>query len=122
MVTQENNDRINSKPTTNELQEVVFSMYPNSTAGIAGFNWYFFQKNLHIINQHLMEVVLSFFSGHDIPKYFYHSCIVLLPKMNNPKKLKEFRLISVTNFSSKIISKLLSATLRPIFPSLVSLN
>ena len=57
-----------------------------------------------------------------IPKYFSHSCIVLLPKVNNPNKLTEFRPISLSNFTSKIISKLVSNRLSPILPALISSN
>ena len=57
-----------------------------------------------------------------IPKYFSHSCIVLLPKVNNPNKLTEYRPISLSNFTSKIISKLVSKRLSPILPSLISKN
>ncbi|KAK6786210.1 hypothetical protein RDI58_014735 [Solanum bulbocastanum] len=51
-----------------------------------------------------------------------HNAEVLLPKVNNPTKLKEFRPISLSNFISKIISKLLSTRLGPILPDLISLN
>ena len=71
MVTQENNDRINSKPTKNELQEVVFSMNHNTTVGPDGFNGYFFQKYWHINNQNLMEVVLAFSVALISPSIFH---------------------------------------------------
>ncbi len=79
-------------------------MNPNFPAGPDGINGYFLKKCWHIINKELMEVVLGFFSGHDISKYFSYSCIMLLPKVNNPNKLKDCRPISPRNFISKIIS------------------
>jgi len=42
--------------------------------------------------------------------------------VSNPNKLTEFRPISLSNFTSKIISKLVSSRLGPILPELVSLN
>ena len=69
----------------------------------------------------MMEVLLDFFNRHDIPMYFYHPCIVFPPKVNNPKKFREFRPISRSNFIRKIISKLLSTRLIHIRPSLISL-
>lgn len=74
------------------------------------------------MKQDFIGVVLGFLSVHDIPKYFSHSFIVLLPKVNNPNKLKEFRTINLNNFISKIISKLLSTRLSPILPKFISLN
>uniref|UniRef100_M1D937 Non-LTR retroelement reverse transcriptase n=1 Tax=Solanum tuberosum TaxID=4113 RepID=M1D937_SOLTU len=81
-------------PTVEELKEVVFSMNPNSAAGPDGMNGYFFQKCWHIIKKDLFGVIQAFFCGQMIPKYFSHSCIVLLPKVSNPNKLTEFRPIS----------------------------
>lgn len=48
--------------------------------------------------------------------------MVLLPKVSNPNKMTEFRPISLSNFPSKIISKLVTTRLSPFLPSLISLN
>ena len=97
-------------------------MNPYSTAGPDSMNGYFYQKCWRIIKNDLMGVVQAFFSGQMIPKYFSHSCIVFLPKFNNPNKMTEFRPISLSNFTSKIISKLVSNKLSPILPTLISPN
>ena len=105
-----------------ELKQVVFSMNPNYAVGPDGMNGFVFQKCWHIIKNDLMGVVQAFFSGQMITKYFSHSCIVLLPKVKNPNKMTEFRPISLSNFTSKIISKLVSNRLSPILPDLISPN
>ena len=66
-----------------------------------------------------MGVFTALFSGKMIPKYFSHSGIVLLLTISNPNKLNEFRPISPSNFTSKIISKLVSTIHSPILPSLI---
>ena len=109
-------------PSMDKLKEVVFSMNLNSAARPDGMNGYFYQKCWHIIKNDLMEVVQAFFSGQMIPKYFSHSCIVLLPKVNNPNKMTVFRPISLSNFTRKIISKLVSNRLSPILHALISPN
>ncbi|XP_049378041.1 uncharacterized protein LOC125842768 [Solanum stenotomum] len=106
MVSQEHNNTLTAMPNLEDLKEVVFSMNPNSAAGPDGMNGLFFQKCWHIIKHDLLGVIHAFFCGQMIPKYFSHSCIVLLPKVTNPNKLTEFRPISLSNFTSKIISKL----------------
>lgn len=63
-----------------------------------------------------------FFSVQEIPMYFSHSYIEILTKVNNPNKLKEFKTISLINFISEIIFKLLSTQLSPILPNLIYLN
>ncbi|XP_049399717.1 uncharacterized protein LOC125863742 [Solanum stenotomum] len=122
MVDQVQNDRMKELPTMEELKEVVYSMNPNSAAGPDGMNGYFFQKCWSIIKKDLLAVIHAFFSGQMLPKYFSHACLVLLPKVKNPNKLTEFRPISLSNFTNKIISKLLCLRLTPILPSLISSN
>ena len=122
MVNQDHNTQLTELPDMDELKKVVFSMNPNSAAGPDGMNGYFFQKCWNIIKNDLIEVVHAFFSGQMIPRYFSHSCIVPLPKVNNPNKLTEFRPISLSNFTSKIISKLVITRLSPILPTLISTN
>ncbi|KAG5606087.1 hypothetical protein H5410_027579 [Solanum commersonii] len=80
MVSQEHNDMLKELPTIDELKKVVYSMNTNSAAGPDGMNGYFFQKCWNIIKIDLLAVILAFFSGQMIPKYFSHACLVLLPK------------------------------------------
>ncbi|KAH0772311.1 hypothetical protein KY290_016292 [Solanum tuberosum] len=122
LVTEEQNNSLTIMPNLEELKEVIFSMNPNSAAGPDGMNGHFFQKCWNIIKHDLLDVIHAFFCGQMIPKYFSHSCIVLLPKVNSPNKLNEFKPISLSNFTSKIISKIVSSRLSPILPNLVSLN
>ncbi|XP_015158404.1 uncharacterized protein [Solanum tuberosum] len=81
MVNLVQNNSLTTMPTLEELKEVVFSMNPNSAAGPDGMNGYFFQKCWDIIKHDLFGVIQAFFCGQMIPKYFSHSCIVLLPKI-----------------------------------------
>lgn len=85
-------------------------------------NDYFFQKCWSIKKSDLTGVIHDFFSGKMIPKYFLHSCIVLLTKVSNPTKLTEIRPISLCNFTSKIISKIVSSKVSPNLPKLISPN
>ena len=105
-----------------ELKKVVFSMNPNSADVSHCMNGYFFKKCRHIIKKDLMGVVQEFFTGHMIHKYFSHFCIVLLPDVNNPNTIPEYRPINTTKFTSNIISKLMRNTLRPILPDLICPN
>ena len=57
-----------------------------------------------------------------IPKYFSRSCIVLLPKVNNPNMLIDFSPISLSKFTCNTISKIMSNKLRPIHTYIISTN
>ncbi|XP_019255140.1 PREDICTED: uncharacterized protein LOC109233729 [Nicotiana attenuata] len=107
-------------PTMNELKEVIFSMNPTSAAGPAGMNGKFYQACWEIIKFDLMKVVLAFFSGSTMPRYMTSACLVLLPKVELPNSLTQFRPISRINFINKIISKIISTRLAPILPKIIS--
>ncbi|XP_055824484.1 uncharacterized protein LOC129893019 [Solanum dulcamara] len=122
LVTDDQNRDLQALPNLEELRTVVFSMNPNSAAGPDGMNGKFFQECWEIIKEDLFRVVLSFFNGQTLPKYYTHTCLVLLPKVSHPNKLSEFRPISLSNFTNKIISKLLCLRLAPTLPTLISPN
>ncbi|KAA8544817.1 hypothetical protein F0562_019592 [Nyssa sinensis] len=48
-----------------------------------------------------------------------HTYIVLTLKVNNPKKMTEFRLISLCNVAYKVIAKVLANILKPILPLII---
>ncbi|WMV08266.1 hypothetical protein MTR67_001651 [Solanum verrucosum] len=109
-------------PTMEELKQVVFAMNPNSAAGLDGFGGKFYQACWSIIKEDLLAAVQSFFCGNNMPKFMTHACLVLLPKNEQPIRFKDLRPISLSNFTNKIISKLLSIRLATFLPLLVSDN
>lgn len=122
LVTENHNQMLQQMPTIEELKMVVFSMSPNSAAGPDGMTGKFFRVCWEVISQDLLDVVQYFFCGHSMPKYFSHACLVLLPKVEHPNKLSDFRPISLSNFTNKVISKLNCLRLAPILPLLISDN
>ncbi|XP_015161207.1 uncharacterized protein [Solanum tuberosum] len=122
VVTPDQNDMLQAMPTLEELRQVVFAMNPNSTAGPDGIGGKFFQACWNIIKEDLLTAVQSFFCGHIMPKFMSHACLVLLPKTEQPTTFTNLRPISLSNFTNKIISKLLSMRLATVLPLLLSAN
>ena len=122
LITLEQNSRLDKMPDMEELKTIIMSMNPNSAPGPDGIGGKFFQVCFDIIQEDLMAAVKSFFSGKVLPRYMTHACLVLLPKINHPNKLKDYRPVSLSNFTNKIISKILSTRLASILPNIVSDN
>ncbi|WMV50074.1 hypothetical protein MTR67_043459 [Solanum verrucosum] len=122
LVTEEQNQALKADPTVEEVKQAVFAMNPHLAAGPDGMNGKCFQVCWDIIKEDLYKAVLAFFCGHSMPKYMTHACLVLLSKIDHPNKLSEFGRISLSNFSNKIISKLIRIRLAPILSNLISEN
>lgn len=59
------------------------------------------------------------FSAHKKKKK-NHTHIVLIPKVNNPEKITQYRLISLYNVAYKVILKILTARLKMVMPKVIS--
>ncbi|XP_019235632.1 PREDICTED: uncharacterized protein LOC109215963 [Nicotiana attenuata] len=105
-----------------QSSRTLFSMNPTSAAGPDGMNGKFYQACWEVIKEDLLKVVLAFFRGSPMPRYMTNACLVLLPKVEFPNSLTEFRPISLRNFINKIISKVIFSRLGPILPKIISAN
>lgn len=63
-----------------------------------------------------------FFSTNVLPEGINDTAIVLIPKIDNPVELKDFRPISLCNVIYKVVSKCLVNRLMPILDDLISQN
>ena len=68
----------------------------------------------------MVEASLSIFNTGTIPANFNHTFISLIPKIKNPEKAKDFRLISLCNMLYKIIAKTIANHFKKLLPKLVS--
>nr|XP_016509861.1 PREDICTED: uncharacterized protein LOC107827279 [Nicotiana tabacum] len=92
------------------------------SSGPDGLNGKFFQSCWDIIKVDLLQVVLAFFGGSEMPKYITSACLVFLPKVEFSNSFTEYRPIRVNNFVNKIISKVICSRLGPILPRIISPN
>ena len=95
-------------------------MYPLKAPGPNGMPPLFFQKFWSIVGGVVTKIVLDFLNlGIASPK-FNETHIVLVPKTNSPKRVTEFRPISLCNVIYKMASKTLANKLKKILPSIIS--
>lgn len=96
-----NNDNadLNAIPTLREIKDSVYSIDSDSAAGPDGLNGKFYQTAWSIIAEDLYKAVVYFFQGANLPKFFTHTYVVLLPKVEAPQDFKDFRPISLCNVS-----------------------
>ncbi|XP_070043193.1 uncharacterized protein [Nicotiana tomentosiformis] len=109
-------------PEEDEIKEAVFSLSPHNTTGQDGFNGTFVQSCWKIIEREVIAFVKYFFKGKGLTKFYSHTCLVLIPKIDNHATFSDFRPISLSNFTNKIISKIVSLRVNTLLHKIVSLN
>lgn len=67
-------------------------------------------------------MVMAFFCGVELQKFITHTNIMLLPKKKNVATFLDTRPISLSNFSNKIISRVIHERLVELLSTLISPN
>ncbi|KAI8550738.1 hypothetical protein RHMOL_Rhmol06G0131400 [Rhododendron molle] len=108
--------------TSREIKAALFEMHPNRAPGYDGMTAGFFQRYWGIVGVDVCRAVRSFFHDGRMLRSVNRTQIVLIPKVQTPTKVSQFRPISLRTISYKIIAKVLANRLKPFLPSIVSEN
>ncbi|XP_070052653.1 uncharacterized protein [Nicotiana tomentosiformis] len=84
VIGEDDNLTLEAIPTMNEVKQMVFSMSSSSSPGPDGLSGKFFHHCWDIIAKDLYDVILDFFFGSELPRSFTYTCLVLIPKIDNP--------------------------------------
>ena len=99
-----------------EVRTALRQMHPTKAPGPDGMSAIFYQKYWDIVGIDVTNMVLNVLNSnvslHDINDTY----ITLVPKVNMPSKMKDFRPISLSNVAYKLISKVLANHLKSVLP------
>ncbi|OMO57964.1 reverse transcriptase [Corchorus capsularis] len=118
-VTVEMNDLLMREFTSEEVRVAAFGMAPNKASGPDGMSPLFYQKYWHIVGEKVSEMALLFLNHGVALLEINHTNIVLIPKIDNPCQVKDYRPISLYNVVFKIVSKTLTNRLKEILPNII---
>jgi hypothetical protein len=109
------------QPVTNEeIKAALFSIPDDKAPGPDGFTSLFYKKSWSIIGADFMRAVHFFFEHSIMPRCINATRISLVPKIENPACMEDFRPISCCNVLYKCISKILVSRLKIILPDVIS--
>ena len=110
---------LNQPFSTYEIKAPAFQLEPLKASGIDGKPGMFYQKYWHIVGE-LTTTSLNFLNFGFLQKELNKTIITLIPKVECPEKIFQFRPINLCNMAHKIIFKVLVNRLRPIMDSLIT--
>jgi hypothetical protein len=98
-----------SMPFLVEEMELVIKQMPSDKAhGPDGFNGHFLKKCWPIIKQQFFDLVTEFNEGSLNFQNINGSYITLVPKVQSPETVNDFRPISLTNVCIKFLTNLVA--------------
>ncbi|XP_057451810.1 uncharacterized protein LOC130743585 [Lotus japonicus] len=102
-----------------EVYKALMSMKSFTAPGPDGFQPFFFKKYWEIVGDDVYGVVCNAFDSSTVDEKLLETLIVLIPKVDNPTSIKEFRPISLCNVTYKLITKFIVARIRPFLNKLI---
>lgn len=105
--------------THDEIRDVCFSLHSNKAPGPDGFNAHFFKKTWDIIGRDVIGAVLEFFHTGHLLKEINATILALVPKVQNPTLMKDFRPIACCNTLYKIIAKIIANRIKVVLPDII---
>ncbi|GJV87013.1 hypothetical protein Tco_1530951 [Tanacetum coccineum] len=103
-----------------EIKRAVWDCVINKSPGLDDFTFEFYQKFWNLIDHDVVAGVTTFFSTGSFPSGCNSSFIALIPKLQEAKRVKDFRPISFIGSLYKIITKILANALSLVILELVS--
>ena len=108
--------------TCKEIDDVLSEMPPDRAPGPDGFNGAFLKACWPIIKHDFYSLCSQFYEGNLDITSINDGHITLIPKVNTPMSVNDYRPITLLNFCLKLITKLLANHLQRVILQLVHRN
>lgn len=111
-----------SRPVSlEETRATLKSMGDYKALGPDGFHIAFFKYCWDVVGTHIHNMVNKAFAHDYFPPSLNITILVLIPKVDHPQSIKDYRPISLCNVVYKIISKVIVNRIKHLIPSIISL-
>ncbi|KAF5807369.1 putative RNA-directed DNA polymerase [Helianthus annuus] len=105
-----------------KIKTAVWECGCNKAPDPNGFNIKFIKHFWNILEKDFVEMVNHFYVEESLDQSLCSSFIALVPKVNGPTKLEEFRPINLVGVAVKIVSKILANRMKVVMNSIISEN
>ena len=104
---EEHQDSLSARVQINECKRALFDMNPHKAPGEDGYPALFFQKCWDTVADSIYQFVNQVWVNHSLISSINNTLIVMIPKIDKPEFVSQFRPISLCNVIYKMISKVI---------------
>ena len=119
-VSTEMNDELLKSFMEDKVKHALKQMDANTTLRPDGLPPLFYKQFWGKIGKEVSEAVLAILNSSTILTNLNHTFITLIPKIKCPRKVSDFKPISLSNVLYKLIAKVLANRLKHLLPKLIS--
>ena len=105
-----------------EIAQAIKQMHPHTALGPDGLPPLFYQRFWSFTSNCVIQAALGFLNHGIVSPDFNDTHIVLIPKVPNPRKITDYKPISLCNMAYKIASKAVANRLKNVLSLIVSEN
>ncbi|XP_070007223.1 uncharacterized protein [Nicotiana sylvestris] len=105
--------------TRDEILQAIKDMPHDKAPGVDGFPIEFLTRHWQVVGDDIYEVVKDFFVTGRLHKGVSSTAVTLIPKVQNPSQVKDYRPIACCTILYKIIAKVLTTRLKPVIGGLI---
>lgn len=119
-VTEEMNEMLDQPFSENEIVATLAQMCPTKAPGPDGFPAVFFQKHWKTVSEGVLATCMHILNDRASITHLNHTLIALIPKVKKPRKVTEYRPISLCNVIYRIVAKTIANRLKQILHSIIA--
>lgn len=119
-VTEDMNEQLNQPFSEDEIVAALNQMHPTKTPGPDGLPAVFFQKHWNAVSERVISTCMHILNDGGNIAPLNHTYIALIPKITKPKRVVDFRPISLCNVIYRIIAKAIANRLKQILHFVIS--
>ncbi|KAF7812457.1 reverse transcriptase [Senna tora] len=116
------NDLLMSKVSREEVKEAVFQLGAMKAPGPDGYSGMFYRKAWGEVGEQVVKVVADYIEKGVGLEELNLTNVVMIPKVDRPEVVGQFRPISLCNFSYKVISKVMTNKMKGLLSKFISGN
>jgi hypothetical protein len=119
-ITEQMNEKLLAPFSADDVRKASFSIGDYKAPGPDGLHAAFYKKIWNVCDDEITQEVLQAVNSGVIPDGWNDTTVVLIPKIDNPDLVTQYRPISLCNVIYKIISKMLALRLKGILPEVIA--